>query len=86
METCYKRSSKEYFGQVWYLMDDLVESEILNSIDLWQCSEAILKAECWLRITTIHYWSLLDTKDVNAAFPVTKYIRPIWDEVMHQFI
>ena len=66
--------------------DELVEREKLTTNSYWHSCESILKTECWLHITTIHYWSLLDKQDVEEAFPITKYIRPIWDEVKHHFI
>ena len=57
---------------------DLVESQRLTTNDHWLSCESILRTEYWLHISTIHYWSLPDKQDLDEAFPISKYIRPIY--------
>ena len=67
--------------------DDLVEERgNINREGIWTDCKHILINECWLHITTIHYWSSLEDKDPKKGFPVTEFIRPIWDSVKTKFI
>ena len=66
--------------------DDLVASEVLTTNEHWHSCKSILRTEYWLHISTILYWSVPDKQDLDEAFPISKYIRPIWDEVKHHFI
>jgi hypothetical protein len=67
--------------------DDLIEEGgNINTEGIWTDCKHILVNECWLHITTIHYWSSLEDKDPKKGFPITEYIRPIWDSAKTEFI
>ena len=67
--------------------DDLVEEGgNLNREGIWTDCRHILINECWLHITTIHYWSSLEDKNQENGFPITEFIRPVWDNVKTKFM
>ena len=66
--------------------DDLADGESLEENEYWIECERILRVEFWLHITTIHYWSCLDKPNVEECWSITKYIRPIWEDVKSNFI
>ncbi|MEM6816707.1 MAG: hypothetical protein AAF600_20350 [Bacteroidota bacterium] len=67
--------------------DDLArEKGSLHHNDLWQDCKNILINECWLHISTIHYWSSLEDNHPEDGFPSTKFIRPVWNTVKTNFI
>ncbi|MBO6515444.1 MAG: hypothetical protein JJ975_02740 [Bacteroidia bacterium] len=57
------------------------EEDISTNVDWLKC-QTILRKEFWLHITTIHYWSALDSEE---AWSVSPGLRGIWDEVKHHF-
>jgi len=67
------------------LDDSIDESNDFEQNDSWIKCKTILTNEFWLHISTIHYWSLLE-KDVNEGFPITRHIRPIWEDLKSHFL
>ena len=67
--------------------DDLLE-EVgnINRESIWTDCKHILINECWLHITTIHYWSSLEDENPKNGFRLTEFIRPIWDGIKTKFI
>ena len=62
--------------------DDLADVETLEKNQLWSECSIILKSEFWLHVSTIHYWSALESK---KGFSISKYIRPVWETVKENF-
>lgn len=67
--------------------DDLAEAGgNINREGLWTDCRHILINECWLHITTIHYWSSLTDQKPSDGFAITELIRPVWESVKTDFI
>lgn len=68
--------------------DDLVQfkGDFGDRSNLWNECKHILIHECWLHICTILYWCLLEKSDLEDSFPITKFMRPIWEEVKLSFL
>lgn len=62
--------------------DDLADAETLEKNQLWSECAIILKSECWLHVSTIHYWSALESEE---GFSISKYIRPVWETIKENF-
>ena len=62
--------------------DDLADSETLEKNQLWLECKTILQTEFWLHVKTIHYWSAVEYK---SDFFISKYIRPVWEEIKENF-
>jgi hypothetical protein len=66
-------------------LDDLVEgTNDFAKNDNWIKCKGILMKEFRLHVTTIHYWCIVDN-NVDEGFPITKYIRPLWEEIKSNF-
>ena len=52
----------------------------------WRICKTILENECYLHYSIIKYWSLLEEKNTKNAFPITPYMREIWDKVEMNFL
>ena len=48
---------------------------------LWREASRLLRRDARLHATTLSYWSLLGETDLEGTFPITPFVRVLWEEL-----